>query len=56
VIPVQGTPNQGHTLVPSIKFDGIPEIEDDEIFRQMREYPHRNPQIFRKSTVRALIF
>lgn len=48
--PVQGTPNtQQQTMVASINFDGMPEIEDDDVFRHMRDYPHKN--VFRKAIV-----
>ncbi len=30
----------------------LPEIDDDEIFRVLREYPHKHMQIFKKSVVR----
>ena len=30
---------------------GVGEIKDDEIFKINREYPHKNPHIFKKSGV-----
>jgi hypothetical protein len=38
-------------VTTNVNLDGYSEIEDDEIFQKMREYPHRNPQIFRKTNV-----